>query len=161
MIWLYITGSLALLGLGLTASSMALWIGKLKFLKNGLNRARVIRQNRWSRSDTGFLIYSEMMANYSVKVFIAAGVFAGASLFFAPYRLHLQPLNLFLAGLFLRSIAVSAWCRIQSRVIHRELEDDETGLHGMAEIEWNQRLKRNISIAIYTLLALIAVRLGS
>jgi hypothetical protein len=121
---------------------MALWARRLRPLKEILTTNWLYREKPSVGSDTGFLILSEMLADWSVRIFAAAFVVAFASILFAPQQAR-AALLVVCGALLLRSIAASIWSHAQGKAIHRRPRDDGSGVFGMAEINWHKRRNLN------------------
>ncbi len=103
MIWVIITAGTVGLGAAVTIASMALWCRRLRALKEMLAASRLFRDKPDVGSDTGFLIFSEMLAAWSVRVFSVGYVVACVGSIVDPARSRAALLtffsSMFLGGL--------------------------------------------------------------
>ena len=154
MMWITITAVIAGLGAAIAVASMALWVRRLRPLKEMLTTSRMFREKPWVGSDTGFQIFSEMLAGWSVRILIVAFAVAFVSILFAPEQTRGAFLVVF-GVLLLRSITTSIWSHARAKVIHRDPQDDESGVFGMAEINWHKRRNVNAIVATATCIPIV------
>ena len=147
---LILTALVAVAGLAVSVVSIALWMHRLRSLKNWLTARPRYRELRWTGSDTGFLVFSELLAEASGRLFTAAIVLALA-------HLLVEPIQAARAGFLVSAVfcadsaTLCVWSHRQARRMHRAPEDDSSGVFGMAEKDWRARRNRNAEKAVYSL----------
>jgi hypothetical protein len=146
MFWVTTTALFSACGLGMTLVSIAFWGRRLRGWKTFLASSRLFRETPWMTSDTGFLILSERLAEWSVMVLYGTTVWASLSALTSPER-TIQCFRIVTGTVLLRSTWVAVWTHARSKEIHREPEDDGSGVYGMAEINWRKRCSLNTSLA--------------
>ena len=153
---LFLTILPAVAGLAVDVVSIALWMHRLRPLKNWLTARPRYRDLRWTGSDTGFLVFSELLAEGAGRLFAAAIVLALA-------HLLVDPIQAARAGFLVSAVfcadstTLCAWNHRQARRMHRAPEDDSSGVFGLAEKDWRARRDRNAGKAVYSLALALAL----
>ena len=152
---LCLTVLLAAAGFAVSMISIALWMHRLRPLKDWLTARPRYRDLRWTGSDTGFLVFSELLAEAPGRMFSAAFVLALALLPFDPLKASMA-VHLVSAIFCAHSTTLCVWNHLQACRMHRAPEDDSSGVFGLAEKDWRARRNRNAEMAAYSLaLALV------